>query len=133
MRTTAQMLKEAIGLAAHADCVFLAMTGDGPSPVVIPIEKCRHEREERILARAWTEIPVEQSRSCPASLLVWHAPERRGFQIAGRTTGARQAGVLDGYSPFEAEEHFIQEEREIIIEVDSVAVLRAGVKAEVRE
>jgi hypothetical protein len=132
MNTQAEDLTRVMRLVAQADCLFLVTADAGGTPSFIPVEDCRTNYEGDVVVRAWIDPAAAPAGFGPVGLLIWSTGLRQGYELTGVVEHSQRAAVLDGYAPIESQKHFEQVENELVIAVDAVTAVRAGVRDEAR-
>ncbi len=128
MRATAQELEQAILVARRSRQVLLTTVNEAGEPSFTPVQECRLTDETRVSIKAWTDIPPLERRDGHArvTLLIWDTREGHGYQLAGRAIRSQSAAPFSSYADMEEPERLPQPQREILMEVDSIADLQFG-------
>ncbi len=127
MAETTDKLDQAMHVATETRHVVLAVVDETGTPHLVPVEECRRTSRDRVVVRAWVDIPTVPNGGDRRrlALLLWDEGGS-GFQLTGAMVRLQEAAVLDGLAEVEQQVHFPQLERTILMHVDSVEEFHFG-------
>ncbi len=125
MNGAADRLEQAMHLAEVARHMLLATVDETGAPRLTPVEECTRAGANRVVVRAWIDVPPLEERGGKSrlALLLWDE-NGHGYQLTGQVVRMQEAAVLDGLAEIERQVHFPQIERDILMQVDSVEDFR---------
>ncbi len=113
-------LKEAVNLARRLGHVFVATADKAGRPHVAAAGKLDESPEGQVRVSAWfcPATMANLAENSRIALVVWDAPEDRGYQLLGEAEQVSDIAMMNGLAPDEGAPPLPQVEREILVRVD---------------